>query len=152
VEVFKSPKFQFQFETVVLPVDKSVNVDTLLKQTLLPLRFETGRGWTVTACVMVSLHPCCVVTINVTEFVPIVGYVVDVFWLVDEAGVPPAIAQFQDVIGSPTGFREPSVNVTAPPKQGGGLVNAAVGRAFTVTVLIIVSLHPAEQVITSVTV
>ena len=53
---------------------------------------------------------------------------VDAFWFVDEDGEPLGIVQTQDVITSPCGATEPSVNVVDAPMHGAVDKNAAVGN------------------------
>jgi hypothetical protein len=86
----------------------------------------------------VSLHPDCVVTISETVCVPAVLYAVEVFWLVDIAGLPPVIAQFHVVIGSLDMEVLSFVKVVVDPRQGEVLLNRAVGNGLTVAVRIVV--------------
>jgi hypothetical protein len=69
VDVFPSPKFQLQFEIVLLPVERSVNAVGLFRQTMLSLKFETGVGLTVTGISIVSPHAPAAI-IKLTVYVP----------------------------------------------------------------------------------
>ena len=99
-----------------------------------PERYATGGACTVTGRALVSEHPARVVTISVTVCVPEVLYKVDVFLLIEDAGLPPGMSQFHELIGSVGGDVLVFINVVFDPRQGAVLVKDAVGLGFTVAV------------------
>ena len=110
MEVFPSPKFQLH--PVILPVamvDKSVKQVGFPRQTTGELKFASGRGYTVTTCCIVSLHP--EVATSVTVYVPGAMYV----WvgLCKEEKFPSPKFQFHEE----TGTTEVAVNVFGLLKQ-----------------------------------
>ena len=98
-----------------------------------PVKLATGGAYTVSGLMIVSVHAFCVVTINITEYVPAVLYMVDDEVPAPMAGLPPGIDQLQPVIGSPAGEFDASVSDEGEFRQTLVLLNPATGSALIFT-------------------
>ena len=130
LDVAGFPPLIVQFQKIIgsplIETEPSVSVVDAPRHGAVGAKAAVGKGRTVTGKTTESLHPNCVVITSVTEYVPAAGYIVDVFVLLEDPGIPPGIDQFHETIGFPAPEVDPSIMFILFPAQGGELVKSAV--------------------------
>jgi len=113
---------------------------------VLEVKPATGSPLTTTGCTTELIQPLDAVITKVALVVP-AGKVEVGFCALDEDGFPPGRFQLHPVTVPPVGGAvELSFNWVTLPRHTVVLEKSAIGRALTVTGIVVVSLHPALDV------